>query len=62
MVTGATGNSQSVQQKTKQINITDLTYRQKHRIFANCFSEGGFVAFNKKIVGDQTYYVFVYKT
>jgi hypothetical protein len=31
-----------------QFNVTDLTYLQKRRIFVNCFSESGFVAFNKK--------------
>jgi hypothetical protein len=61
MVTGATGNGQGVQQKTKQFNVTDLTLSQKHRLFVCCFAEGGFVGFDKRRVGDQTYYVFIYK-
>ncbi|HSV49780.1 MAG TPA: hypothetical protein VLH35_05645 [Candidatus Acidoferrales bacterium] len=61
MGTGATENSQSAEKKTKQFNVTDLTCRQKRRIFVSCFSEGGFVAFDKKKVGNQTYYVFIYK-
>jgi hypothetical protein len=61
MVTEAVGNSQGVQQKTKQFNVTDLTARQKRRIFVCCFAEGGFVGFDKRKVGDQTYYVFIYK-
>jgi hypothetical protein len=40
MVTGAAGNSQSAQQKTKQFNVTDLTLHQKRRLFVNCFAEG----------------------
>jgi hypothetical protein len=61
MVTGAAGNRQSVQQKTKQFNVTDLTPCQKRRLFVCCFAEGGFVGFNKRKVGDQTDYVFIYK-
>jgi hypothetical protein len=61
MVTGAAENSQIVQQKTKQFNVTDLTLHQKHTIFVDCFAEGGFVGFDKRRVGDQTYYVFTYK-
>jgi hypothetical protein len=61
MVTEVAENGQDAQLKTKQFNVTDLTYRQKCTIFANCFSEGGFVAFDKKKVGDQTYYFFIYK-
>jgi hypothetical protein len=38
-----------------------LTLSQKRRIFVCCFSEGGFVGFDKRRVGDQTYYVFTYK-
>ena len=61
MVTGEAGNSQGAQQKTKQFNVTDLTLSQKRRLFVTCFAEGGFVGFDKRRVGDQTYYVFVYK-
>jgi hypothetical protein len=62
MVTvAAEGNSQGAQQRTKQFNVTDLTPRQKRRIFVSCFAEGGFVGFDKWKVGDQTYYVFIYK-
>ena len=61
MVVGAARNSQSGQVETKQINVTDLTSRQKRRIFVDCLTEGGFVTFNKKKVGNQTYYVFIYK-
>ena len=61
MVTGAAENSQSAEQKTKQFNVTDLTLRQRRRIFVCCFAEGGFVGFDKRRVGDQTYYVFIYK-
>jgi hypothetical protein len=61
MVTEAVGNSQGVQQKTKQFNVTDLTPRQKRRIFVCYFIEAGFVGFNKRKVGNQTYYVFIYK-
>ncbi|NLF89565.1 hypothetical protein GX563_12185 [Candidatus Bathyarchaeota archaeon] len=61
MVAEAVENSQSVQQRTKQFNITDLTAKQKRRLFVFCFSEGGLAGFDKKRVGDQTYYVFIYK-
>jgi hypothetical protein len=61
MVTGASANIQSAQQRTKQFNVTDLTPSQKRRLFANCFAQGGFVGFDKKRIGDQTYYVFAYK-
>jgi hypothetical protein len=61
MVTEAVGNSQDPQQKTKQFNVTDLTPCQKRKIFSSCFAEGGFVGFDKRRVGDQTYYVFTYK-
>ena len=61
MGTEAAGNSQSVQQKTKLFNVTDLTLRQKHGLFICCFAEEGFVGFDKQKVGDQTYYVFTYR-
>jgi hypothetical protein len=61
MGTEAAGNSQGTDKKTKQFNVTDLTLHQKRIIFADCFSEGCFVGFNKKSVGGQTYYVFIYK-
>jgi hypothetical protein len=49
------------QVKTRRFNVTDLTPRQKHRLFISCFTEGGFVGFDKKRVGNQTYYVSIYK-
>jgi hypothetical protein len=61
MVTEAAENNQTVQQKTKQFNVTDLTLQQKRRLFVCCFAEGGFAGFDKRRVGDQTYYVFTYK-
>jgi hypothetical protein len=61
MVTETIENSQNAQQKTKQFNVTDLTARQKRRLFVFCFAEGGFAGFDKRKVGDQTYYAFIYK-
>jgi hypothetical protein len=61
MIWRTTENSQSTQAMTTQINVTGLTRRQKRRIFINCLSKSGFVVFDKKKVGDQTYYVFIYK-
>lgn len=61
MVTGAAGNSQNAEKKMKLFNVTDLTLSQKRRRFVCCFAEGGFVGFDKRKVGDQTYYVFTYK-
>jgi hypothetical protein len=47
--------------KTKQINTTNLTLHQKHKIFRSALAEAGFVGFDKRKVGNQTYYVFTYK-
>ena len=52
---------QGVQVKMQRFNVTDLTLQQKRRIFVSSFAEGGFIGFDKQKVGDQTYYVFVYK-
>jgi hypothetical protein len=51
MVTGAAENGQGAQLKTKQFNVTDLTLRQKSRLFVFCFNEGNFVGFDKRKVG-----------
>jgi hypothetical protein len=61
MVTGLAESGQGAQLKTKQFNVTDLTLRQKHRLFVYSFNEGSFVGFHKRKVGDQTYYVFIYR-
>jgi hypothetical protein len=60
MVTGVSVNSQGAEKNMKQFNVTDLTSQQKRMLFTRCFSEGGLVAFNKRKVGNQTYYVFIY--
>jgi hypothetical protein len=62
MVNGVERNSQSTQATTRQINVTDLTTHQRRRIFINCLIQAGFVAFVKKKIGNQTYYVFIYET
>jgi hypothetical protein len=61
MATKSVEDSQSTQQKTKQVNVTALTLHQKHMIFVSCFAEGGFVGFDKRKVGNQIYFVFIYK-
>jgi hypothetical protein len=61
MVVGEVRGGQGTQVKKRLINVTELTCRQKRIIFADCFSEGGFVGFDKRRVDGQTYYVFIYK-
>jgi hypothetical protein len=58
MIWRTTDNSQSTQAMTTKINFTELTRRQKRRVFINCLSKAGFVVFDKKKVGNQIYYVF----
>jgi hypothetical protein len=60
MVAGASVNGHGAEKRMKQFNVTDLTSRQKRMLFIRWFSEGGLVAFNKRRVGNQTYYVFIY--
>jgi hypothetical protein len=60
MVAGASVNGQGAEKKMKQFDVTDLTSRQKRILFSRWFSEGGLVVFNKRKVGTQTYYVFIY--
>lgn len=53
--------TKKLQEQTKQIKVTDLTHSQKRQLFIYHIAQAGFKGFNKKQVGKETYYTFIYK-
>jgi len=49
-------------QKTRRVNVTDLTHSQRQELFTRCMSKRGFVGFtkNQDSENQQTYYSFHY--
>jgi hypothetical protein len=60
MVPEVAVNTQSAARCVREFDVTDLSSGERRRLFVCCFAEGGFVGFDKRRVGDQTYFVFIY--
>ena len=58
---GKACSSYCTEVKVERVNVTDLTICEKRRVFVSFLSQLGFVGFDKKIVSNQTYYVFIYE-
>jgi len=49
------------QRKTIQINVTNLTPKQRQKLFTKHLNQNGFTAFIKNQKNNQTHYTFQYQ-